>query len=294
MLSDFAVFILTHGRPEKVYTYATLRRSGYTGRVYFVVDNEDHQLDAYRAHFGEQVLVFDKAAVAATFDQGDTSEDRRCVVYARNACFALARALDIPYFLELDDDYTHVAYHFDAAYHVLQPKLYPVHDLDTLFVLVLGYYKAIPALSLAFLQGGDLLGGKRGGYSKSVRMYRKAMNSFFCSIHRPFTFVGRINEDVNTYTSLASRGLLFLSLNQVDIEQRRTQMSAGGMTEVYMASGTYLKSFFPVMYQPSSVRIELMRSRNARLHHRIEWRDTAPCIMAETHCKRAMALQNVA
>ena len=38
---DFAVFILTHGRPDNVITYNTLKKAGYTGDIYIVIDNED-------------------------------------------------------------------------------------------------------------------------------------------------------------------------------------------------------------------------------------------------------------
>ena len=47
---------------------------------------------------------------------------------------------------------------------------------------------------------------------------RKAMNSFICSVDRPFQFVGRINEDVNTYVLLGSRGV-FLSILQIGLDQ---------------------------------------------------------------------------
>ena len=46
-MNDFAVFILSHGRPDNVITYKTLRTSGYTGPVYIVVDNEDDSLAKY-------------------------------------------------------------------------------------------------------------------------------------------------------------------------------------------------------------------------------------------------------
>lgn len=36
MRDDFAVLILTHGRPEQQHTLRSLERSGYTGRVYLV------------------------------------------------------------------------------------------------------------------------------------------------------------------------------------------------------------------------------------------------------------------
>ena len=39
--TKFAAFILTHGRADDVLTYDTLRRCGYTGKIYLLVDNED-------------------------------------------------------------------------------------------------------------------------------------------------------------------------------------------------------------------------------------------------------------
>ena len=41
MRSDFAAFILTHGRAGSVITDKTLRKCGYTGPIVYVIDNED-------------------------------------------------------------------------------------------------------------------------------------------------------------------------------------------------------------------------------------------------------------
>jgi hypothetical protein len=54
------------------------------------------------------------------------------------------------------------------------------------------------------------------------------------------------------------------------------------MSEMYLDSGTYIKSFYTVMYQPSSVKVEIMRSHHdERLHHAIDWDCTVPCIISE-------------
>lgn len=42
---QYGVFILTHGRPNKQFTYATLRRLNYTGPIKFVVDDEDPTIE---------------------------------------------------------------------------------------------------------------------------------------------------------------------------------------------------------------------------------------------------------
>lgn len=66
---DFAVFILTHGRADNVVTADTLKRQKYSGKVYFIIDNEDDEAELYREKFGaENVIMFDKAAAVARAD----------------------------------------------------------------------------------------------------------------------------------------------------------------------------------------------------------------------------------
>lgn len=61
-------------------------------------------------------------------------------------------------------------------------------------------------LTLAIGQGGDYIGGEKATrFNDGIQPMRKAMNSFICSVDRPFQFIGRINEDVNTYV-LRGRG----------------------------------------------------------------------------------------
>ena len=277
----FAVFILTHGRPDNVITYKTLRRQGYTGDVFIVIDNEDKTADEYRRIYGDKVIVFDKADIAARFDEGDNFNDRRAVFYARNACFDIARDLGIEYFLQLDDDYYEFQYKINSRMEYPSGHVTVKTKLGEVFAVMLEYFKTIDAKSIATLQGGDFFGGG-DAFGKSKR---KCMNTFFCSVNRAFPFVGRVNEDVNTYTYYQRQGNLFLSVPFIMMNQLDTQSNDGGMTGLYLDSGTYVKSFYTIMYAPSCVKIGLMGSKHRRLHHRIKWDDAVPCIVAEHHRK---------
>lgn len=57
---DFAVFILTHGRADNVKTFATLKKCGYTGKVYFIVDNEDEEVSKYIKNFGSTPMIIEE------------------------------------------------------------------------------------------------------------------------------------------------------------------------------------------------------------------------------------------
>lgn len=289
-LQDFAAFILTNGRPDRVKTYETLRRSGYTGRIVLVVDDLDKTKDEYIARYGDEVVIFDKRAIAQTFDQGDNFGDMRAIIYARNASFEIAKRLGIRYFIQLDDDYVSFYFRFTEKLEYTQKN---IHCLDTVFAALLRFFVNSGCDTVAMAQGGDYLGGPErafcfwDGESSKVGLHRKCMNSFICSTDRPFQFVGRINEDVNTYTRQASTGLLMFTTNQVSLNQLMTQSNSGGMTELYLDSGTYVKSFYSVMYHPSSVSVRVMRCSNARLHHQVSWKHTTPKILRESLKKAA-------
>ena len=275
---NFAVFILSHGRANNLITLTSLRKCGYTGKWYVIVDNEDTTINDYIKVCGkEHIIVFDKLATSKTFDAFDLSENRKTIVYARNECFKIARDLGLDYFLELDDDYKWFEFRWEEG-DVLKTK--GMKNIDDVFELFLNFLDETNAKTIAFAQGGDLIGGVNGSKFKQG-LIRKAMNSFFCKVDRPFTFIGRINEDVNTYTTLGSRGDLFFTYTKVDLVQMTTQKNKEGMSDVYLDYGTYNKSFYTIITMPSCVKIGMMGSKNLRIHHNIDWNSCVPKIISD-------------
>ena len=277
----FAVFILSHGRADNMVTLKTLKKGGYTGQVYILVDDEDSQQGKYKEKYGEDVIVFNKRECANKCDQGDTSEDRRVILFARNQCFDEAERLGLQSFLELDDDYTSFEYRYQEGDRL---KVRKYKDLDSLFDLMLDFLYNTDALTVALAQGGDFIGGVNGGiFQKGIA--RKAMNTFFCRTDKRFAFVGRINEDVNTYTTLGQRGEKIFTFTKAAIVQKTTQKNNGGMSDIYLDMGTYLKSFYSVMYSPSCVKISKMGDKHMRIHHEVEWDYCTPMILNEKYKK---------
>ena len=279
-IDDFAVFILTHGRPDRIHTLKTLEKQGYTGDWYLIIDNEDKMADEYYKNYGDKVIMFDKKAISLTFDTADLSDDRRAIVYARNACFQIAKELGIKYFVEFDDDYTSFNLRYPKDGKLVARML---ENLDDIFEMMLDFLEDTQALTVCFSQGGDHIGGLTGRWKKGL--IRKVMNSFFCRTDRPFQFLGRVNEDVNTYTYLGSKGELMLTTTDLMLVQLQTQSNQGGMTDLYLDSGTYLKSFYTVMYMPSAVEIREMGTANRRLHHHVKWNNCVPMILNERYKK---------
>jgi hypothetical protein len=286
---SFVTFIISHGRPDKVVTAKTLKRSGYTGPLFIVCDNEDKTVDQYRKNFGaDKVLVFDKLRYAAMVDNCDNFQNRRTTTHARNVCFDFADQLGFEYFLVLDDDYTGFMYNYDER-GLFNRSV--IRRIDLVFSAMLKFLESDDRImSVCFLQGGDLVGGE-SNLQKKVYPFRKrkAMNSFFCKTSRRFWFLSRLNEDVNTYLSIGHKGGVFLSIPELALNQAQTQATSGGMSEAYFASGTYVKSFYTVMIGPSYCRVQWPHTNTSkqirRLHHRISWNNAVPKILDDSHRK---------
>lgn len=279
MRNDFVALILSHGRADNVKTFDSLRKHGYTGRIVIVIDNEDDQAQDYYSIFGrDNVVMFDKAAYSECMDEGDNFEKRGVIIYARNVCFDIARNLGYKYFIELDDDYQSFSYRHDSTGVFREKNCYQLDQVFELMVYFLELDKRIK--SVCITQHGDYVGGAGGSFG-DIKLHRKAMNSFVCSVERPFKFVGRINEDVTTYTTNGSRGELFFTLPTLCLGQTTTQANAGGMSDAYLQSGTYLKSFYSVMYSPSCVKISAMGAVDKRIHHQVTWKFAVPKILQE-------------
>lgn len=282
--TNFCVFILTYGRPDAVHTISMLSKGGYTGPYRLICSTDDEKLDEYKKLHGDKVIVFDKMDIVKRFDRCDNFSNNKSVVFARNACFEIAKDLGYDYFLECDDDYMSIDWRYmDHRGKKLISRR--VKSLDVVFEAMLQFLDASGALTVALAQGGDFLGGANSPYATEP-LIRKAMNTFFCKTANRFEFRGTLNEDVNTYTSLSHVGKLFFTFMMANAVQRETQRSAGGMTDIYLDEGTYTKSFYSVMLCPSAVKIGAMGESHARIHHRIAWNNCAPKILNEKWKKK--------
>lgn len=278
--TDFAVFILTNGRPDHVVTYSTLRRQGYTGLIYLLVDDEDNSIKRYKELY-KNVIVFNKQKAIDYTDSGDNFQKRNSVVYARNWNFIVAKQLGLKYFLQLDDDYVAFYNAFDNDRKYLT-KRSRINSLDKVFSVMFDFLVDSGADAIATSQGGDFIGGpgsKMAKLQRQGKFSRKIMNAFFFSTNKPIKFMGRINEDVNAYVNLGSQGYLFITVPRIRLEQITTQTNSGGLTDIYKDLGTYVKSFYSVMYAPSSVFVTEMGVTFRRLHHQIKWKHAIPLIV---------------
>lgn len=277
---DFAVFILSHGRADTISTYKALRDGGYTGRTYVVIDNEDDQENLYRQKFGDDIIQFDKRDYLEKTDLGDLDTDRRIGVFARNFIQDEAKRLGYKFHLQLDDDVHGFTYRF-AQDKVLR-ALHCSH-LDEVFSGMVEYMKETPITSLSFALSAYNMGGVDGSIKEG--MTRKTMTTFLMRADDVQYFHMRMNDDITTSLINGMRGKLYYSYLPVEVEVDKTQVKAGGMTDIYQKNGTYRKSFYSVMCCPSCVKVSAMGITDYRIHHTISWNNAVPKLLSERWCK---------
>ena len=277
---DYAVIIPTHGRYDRVFTIDSLRKSGYTGDIYLLCDDEDKQLEQYKEKYGDKVIVFSKDEYIGKFDKMDNFGNKACVVYARNAMWDAAKKIGLKFFIVADDDYT--MYRFRIDNKQCYRTNIQIKNMDAVFNAYFDFLKTSNVDTVCFAQDGDYIGGfSNSKISGGYKPYRKMMNLYFFNVDRPLEFKGTINEDLTSSVTEGVLGKKILTCMMTSLLQKETQSNAGGLTEIYLELGTYVKSFYSVMAAPSCIKVALMGDRQMRLHHAVTWKNAVPKIIRE-------------
>lgn len=284
MRDDFAIFILSHGRANKVATVKLLERVNYTGKWYILIDNEDKQADEYYKNFGkDKVIMFNKEEIGKTFDIMDNFDGRGVITFARNAVNIVAKEMGLKYFLEFEDDYTELKQRYIKDDGTFSAKW--VGDFDAICEEYINFLEETGIYTVCFAQQGDFIGGITSSMWRE-KVKRKVMNSFFIKVDNPVNFYGRFNDDVNMYVQDGKLGKVMLTTADIMLHQMTTQQNSGGITEAYQKYGTYVKSFYSVMLNPSCTKISTLGESvkefsHMRYHHAVDWATAVPKIISD-------------
>lgn len=279
--NDYCVFIPTYKRANNVITYKTLRDGGYNGKIYLVVDDKDPELEEYKKNYKDRVLVFSKDEIAKRIDVCDNFPEKNSVIYARNKIPELAKDVGVKYYLVLDDDYNRISYRRCYG-HIL--RTFKVIHLGDIILACFNYLEKSPLIDcFCWAQGGDFIGGADS--FEAIGGKRKIMNSFFCKTDKPFAWKARMNDDVSTNLYNGQRGKLFFTINDVSVKQADTQTSSGGLTDMYLDLGTYIKSFYSIIVSPNCCKISTLGNNDLRIHHKILWNKSCPKLIRERYKK---------
>ena len=289
MTNNYCIFILSHDRAGNIPTISSLEESGYDGDWFILVDSGEH-IDEYKDEYGDEKAIYvPKDDALPELDRGDNFDYRKTPLYTRYQVWDIADELGYNHFVMMDDDYTRFDWKLDE--NIEFGHTTRVENINQYIEAAIEYLNSSKVTTICMAQGGDYIGGEDATFVKKrktdnhhiVRSRRKAMNVFVCQTDEPYEFRGSLNDDVNTYIREQQLGHVFLTPNILSLEQERTQQHDGGITELYLEAGTYVKSFYTVLYSPSSTGLYFLDDgADKRIHHDITWRNAVPKIVPES------------
>ena len=244
-----AVFICTHGRPDKQYTYHALREAGYTGNIIFIVDNEDFTADGLCSRYVNKdnmcdIHVFDKQYFFEHSDRGTNENQRKCILYAKCCCEDRAKYLGLDAFIIADDDITGFRYRYDDE-GKLKSKVIN-KDMD---IIIQSYYELMLESGISMSSFGDV----RAYIGGTVKIGRIPYNFVFRNTYYAVEWKASMYEDTVTPLGVKSFTLqlpfIQLIMKEVDAQE------AGGMSDTYKNMPVYKRAFAAKIFYPTCISI---------------------------------------
>lgn len=247
MRNDFAIFILTHGRPNNQDTLTTLRKSGYTGKIYLVVDDLDDTLIEYQRQY-DDVLVFDKMKYVKDAETGLSQPYIKFALFARNAIEDMAKDLGLSYFAMADDDLTKFRLRYPDGDKL---RSLVITDMDRLLETYVEFMEESDIATTSFASHLNFIGGVKTMPDSDSPKLRMCFNFYLRSVKHKVKWLSNICHDRITSIMFGRKGQIWLQVPFVQYDMRELYgINSGGNSDTYRKISDFHRSFFPVMFIP--------------------------------------------
>lgn len=254
MRKDFAIFILTHSRPNNQLTLETIRREGYTGEVYLVVDDLDETLSQYIDHY-DNVIVFDKMKYVNKTDCGIVPPKINFAVFARNAIEDIAKDMGYKFFGMFDDDVKRLRFRYEEDNHLMSVE---IPNLDKVIDVILDYMDSCNIATTSFAPVPVFIGGLHRLNQRNLDSgkLRECFNVIFRNSAFDVSWGLNMHEDRITSMMCGRKGqvwqtLLFIQMDLGELFGK----NEGGNSSVYRNMDVFHQVFFPTIVFPDSIYI---------------------------------------
>ena len=267
MRDDFAIFICTHGRPDKQLTLNALRKCGYTGSVYLVLDDTDETIQQYIDNFdADMLLVFDKQHYIDTNDVGSLPPNFKTILYAKNAVEDMAQSMKLKGFVIADDDI--------YSFRIRLPKdedhlsSFVITDIDGLLSAYCDFMFDGNFTAVGICGSVHFVAGRKVFESENIQKYRVPYNFIFRNADHKMEWVSSFGEDIITAMEYNKRGhkILDIPYFQYDTIPPGRAIETGGMSDLYNSMSQFTLCCYDHIYNPSSIKLCVNRNRwNAQI-----------------------------
>lgn len=243
------MLIISHKRPQ-CSTVKALKKAGYTGEWFIVADDLDST--DYERIYPNHVIRFQKLEYAKNVDTADNFGKLTTPVYARNACFDIAKNRGYDCFGLLDDDLNGFIYRYTEGKSLKSKK---VKRLTEIFEAYCKYVLDAGFACGGFVSAGRLIGGALNPTVRSC-FYYNPTNAYVINTHiEQFPFIGTFWEDsiycyLNNMTGRIAAAFMPITIQMVS----PGSMADGGNKELYESGSAYIAESYGNMVIPSFFR----------------------------------------
>lgn len=249
--SDFAVMILTSARPDKQYSYELLRKCGYTGKVFFIVGDDDKtRFELMRRYGKDKVIVFNKDKMDV--DLMDNSGEKKSPTYAEKFMYEYAKEHGYTYFARMDDDIKEFRYKVEDGDRLTTDR---VRDLDQVFNIMIDFMEEADMAFFGPSRAGFYFGGKNNeAFKEGVDLLISQL--IMCTTKHVIPFRGKTYSDLVALLDTSICGRPAFRTMYLAVRSPDEGSNTGGVKSTYDKDPErYASNFFAVMAHPSGVKI---------------------------------------
>lgn len=251
MRNDVAVFIITHNRAEKQLTFNCLRKAGYSGEIYLVVDNQDKELEIYKKNYKDKLLIFDKKEYAVNVDTHINKFPMNGALFARNACVDFAKKLRKKFYFVCDDDIRRLNIKDGHSGKMVTQKI--SKNVDKVIESLVRYLEDTNITAIGMPEDGAYIGGMNGYVKDGVKF---TLSKFM--LYRtddPVIYESIMWEDTAAVIRDLQIGKVEFSPMILSTNTPENGTNAGGCKEMYAKSSNYTNVFMVLMSRPDVIMI---------------------------------------
>lgn len=252
---DVAVLISTNGRARNQITYSTLRRIGYTGKIFLVVDDEDVELAEYKRIYGDSVKIFSKKEYFKKADLMINKADMCAAIFSRNACFDIAKENGISFFVNCDDDIKDIKFADIRGRKLITRK---ITDFDTVMKSVKKFMTCIGSDAMSICEDGVYVGGLNEKVKTGA--YWSMSHWFFFSSDTDLRFRGLWHDDRVFSMDVGKIGKIAFSMSIMRDtlpSENEEEKQKGGMRSGKERFDRYSAEFMTLIAHPDVLKMYL-------------------------------------
>lgn len=245
-MKDFALFILSHNRANKIDALNLLKKSNYNGDWFVVISTDNTEISEYKKIVPyENLLIFDKNDVLCDTMMATKNFIANSALYARN--FIIGYALNkYKFFSMVDDDVSDLYFRFDKDGHMHVCKAnFKLEEICNDVCQMLNKSKKLAGI------GFKNYGGYFGGVNALERYDREIQQFMFFKSENCSLFKGIFWEDA--ILSCCNLDKLYITFPTISAKSPQLGTNDGG---VNYEKNKYPPGLFWYIACPSALKLE--------------------------------------